>query len=166
MTDILPLWLPALLDINGSWNEIRDQLYAVFCADFLRDRPRYEGLVLEFDRRKLHGDGHEEAFWHLVTSTDQQTGDRLLDAPRARRLRWCRATIDHNKPPDVLVFDYEEGTGRIRRYLWVHKCDYLVVLELRSGAGPQRKCFLVTAFYLDGHSSKRRIQQKYDRRMT
>lgn len=93
-------------------------------------------------------------------------GDRLIDPPRAKRLKWCRATIDNSNPPDVLVFDYEEGDGKIRRYLWVHECDYLVVLAKRSEAGRDKAFLLVTAFYLDGPSSKRRIQKKYDQRET
>lgn len=164
MTDTLPSWLPELLDISGSWDEIRDRLYAVFAADFIHGGPRYAGLPVWHDRRKLDGDNHEEGFWHLVTKSDRYTGDRLIDPPRAKRLKWCRATMENSNTPDVLVFDYEEGDGSIRRYLWVHECDYLVVLAKRSEAGRDKAYFLVTAFYLDGPSSKRRIQKKYDQR--
>jgi len=141
MSDTPPDWLPELIDTNGSWDDILGRLYAVFESDFITGNPRYEGLPVWHDRRKLDGDPHEEGFWHLVTKTDRNTGDRLLDSPRAKRLRWCRATIDQNAPPDVLVFDFEEGNGKVRRYLWVHEYNYL-----------------------DGSSSKRRIQKKYDNR--
>lgn len=164
MSHTPPSWLPELIDRNGSWDEIRDRLYAVFTADFIHGHPRYEGLPVWHDRRKLDDDPHEEGFWHLVTKKDRDTGDRLLDTSRAKRLRWCRATIDNANPPDVLVFDYEEGNGKIRRYLWLHECDYLVVLEKRARGGVDRAYSLVTAFFLDGPASKRRIQKKYDNR--
>jgi len=164
MSDTPPDWLPELIDTNGAWDEILGRLYNVFKADFIQGSPRYEGLPVWHDRRKLDGDPHEEGFWHLVTKEDKVTKDRYPDFPRAKRLRWCRATIDKNAPPDVLVFDYEEGDGRIRRYLWVHECDYLVVLEKRRRGGKDRAYSLVTAFYLDGSSGKRRIQKKYDNR--
>lgn len=166
MTNTPPGWLPELIDTNGSWEEILQRLYVVFTADFVTGRPQYDGLPVWHDRRKLEGDPHEEGFWHLVTMTDRGSGDRLLDTPRAKRLSWCRATIDNSKPPDVLVFDYEEGNGKIRRYLWVHECDYLVILEKRKQGGHDRAYMLITAFYLDGPSSKRRIQKKYDDRET
>lgn len=164
MTISLPDWLPELLDTNGSWDEILQRLYTVFTSDFVTGDPSYEGLPVWHDRRKLDGDPHEEGFWHLVTMKDRNTGDRLLDTPRAKRLRWCRATIDNGSPPDVLVFDYEEGGGQLRRYLWIHECDYLVILEKRKPGGKDKAYMLITAFYLDGPSSKRRIQRKYDER--
>ena len=166
MTHSLPEWLPELLDTNGSWDEILERLYSVFTSDFVTNRPRCDGLPVLPDGKKLDGDSHEEGFWHLITKTDPQTRDRLLDAPRAKRLGWCRATIENCHPPDVLVFDYEEGSGRLRRYLWLHECDYLVVLEKRKSGGKATAYMLITAFYLDGPSSRRRIRKKYDARET
>jgi hypothetical protein len=166
MTKSHPDWLPELLDTNGYWDEIRQRLYDVFTSDFVTGSPRYEGLPVWHDRRKLDGDPHEEGFWHLVTMKGRDTGDRLLDTPRAKRLGWCRATVDNCNPPDVLVFDFEEGRGQLRRYLWIHECDYLVVLEKRKHGGKDKAYMLITAFYLDGPSSKRRIQKKYDGRKT
>ncbi len=166
MTNTPPTWLPELIDTNGSWDEILQRLYAVFTHDFVTGNPRYQGLPVWYDRRKLDGDPHEEGFWHLVTKKDRNSGHRLLDSPRAKRLRWCRATIDNSTPPDVLVFDYEEGKGQLRRYLWIHECDYLVILEKRAKGGKAKAYSLVTAFYLDGSSSKRRIQKKYEQRVS
>ena len=165
MSDMLPEWLPELIDTNGSWDEILGRLYSAFDTDFKKGRPRFNGLPISWDRRCLEADPHEEGFWHLVTREDKQSGDRLLDTPRAQRLRWCRALIDGSASPDVLVFDYLEGKGKVRTYLWGHGFDYVVVLEKRV---KQRKAVaysLVTAFCLDGPSRRRAMQRKYDGRI-
>lgn len=159
-----PHWLPDLTSVNGSWDEARGQLYAVFSADFIHGSPRFRNLPVRHDARRLNGDQFEERFWHLVTVTDRQTGDRLIDPPRAKRLKWCRATIDYAESAEVVEFDYEEGTGEVRRYLWLTECDYLVVLAKRSKGGHDAAFFLITAFYLDGPSSRRRIQRKFEQR--
>lgn len=166
MSAALPAWLPEEIDTNGSWDEILARLYEVFDHDFTQGRPRYGVVAVWWDRRFLDGDPHEEGFWHLTTRTDKTTGDRLLDTPRAKRLRWCRATIDNANPPDVLVFDYEEGNGKIRTYLWVHEADYVVILEKREKNGRVNAYSLVTAFVLDGPSRRKDIQRKYDNRKT
>jgi hypothetical protein len=114
----------------------------------------------------LDGDPHEEGFWHLTTREDKASGDRLLDPPRAKRLRWCRATIDNAASPDVLMFDYEEGNGRIRTYLWVRDADYVVILEKREKNGKVVAYSLVTAFPLDGPSRRKDMRRKYDNRKT
>lgn len=165
MSGALPDWLPEEIDTNGTWGEILERLYAVFESDFKNGRPRFDGLPVWWDRRCLDGDPHEEGFWHLVTRDDKATGDRLLDTPRARRLRWCRATIDHEAEPDVLVFDYLEGNGKTRTYLWVHQCDYVVILERALRKGKHVAYSLVTAFYLDGPSRRDSMQRKYDNRI-
>lgn len=166
MTNTPPGWLPELIEVDaGRWAEDLKRLYSVFRNDFVTGGPRYEGFPVWHDRKKSDGE-FEDGFWHLVTNDYKKTGDRYPDLPRARRLRWCRATIDNSKPPDVLAFDYEEGNGKIRRYLWVHEWDYLVILEKRSKDGQIRAYSLVTAFSFENDKSYRRTtQRKYDQRV-
>lgn len=142
MTNTPSDWLPDLIKVEaGSWVEDLNQLYAVFRNDFVTGGPRYEGLPVWHDRRLLDGK-YEEGFWHLVTQ-------------------------DYSKPPDVLVFDYEEGNGKTRRYLWVHEFDYLVILEKRSKGGVDRAYSLVTAFSFENDASYRKTtQRKYDHRVS
>lgn len=111
-----PHWLPELISVNGSWDEVRERLYAVFSEDFIHGSPRFQNLPVRHDTRRLDGD------------------------------------------------QFEEGTGEIRRYLWLTECDYLVVLAKRSKRGLDAEFFLITAFYLDGPSSRRRIQRKFEQR--
>lgn len=164
MSGALPDWLPDLIDTNGSWDEILGRLYGVFERDFKHGSPSFNGPPIWWDRRCLDGDPHEEGFWHLVTRDEKTTGDRLLDTPRAQRFAWCRAVIDNSDQADVLVFDYEEGHGKVRTYLWGHQFDYVVILEKRLKKGKAVAYSLVTAFCLDGPSRRRDMQRKYDYR--
>ena len=162
-----PAWLPELIEIdaNEDWTEVLQRLYTVFRNDFVTGGPRYDGLPVWHDRRKLDGE-YEEGYWHLVTKDFAKNKDRYPDFPRARRLRWCRATIDNSNPPDVVVFDYEDGQGRIRRYLWVYEYDYLVVLEKKSKDRQDRAYSLVTAFSFENDKSyKKTTQRKYEQRV-
>jgi hypothetical protein len=165
MSEVLPGWLPELIDTNGSWDEIRSRLYAVFERDFRQGKPKFKGLPVWWDRRFKDDDPHEEGFWHLVTRDDKQRGERLLETPRAKRLAWCRATIDHCREAEVLVFDYVEGDGQVRTYLWVKVADYVVILGKALRKKKTVAYMLVTAFSLDGPSRRRAMQQKYDNRV-
>jgi hypothetical protein len=165
MSDTLPEWLPELIDTNGSWEEILGRLYSVFEEDFKNGKPTFGGLPVWWDRRFEDDDPHEEGFWHLVTRDDKQTGDRLLDTPRAKRLAWCRATIDHCGVAEVLAFNYLEGDGKVRTYLWLKDADYVVILGKALRKKKTVAYMLVTAFFLDGPSRRRAMQKKYDNRL-
>lgn len=165
MNEGLPGWLPDLTDTNGTWDEIRTRLYDVFERDFKKGQPKFKGMPVWWDRRFEGDDPHEEGFWHLVTRDDKQTGQRLLETPRAKRLAWCRATIDHCGEAEVLAFDYLEGDGRVRTYLWVKDADYVVILGKVIRKRKVVAYMLVTAFFLDGPSRRRTMQKKYDNRL-
>jgi hypothetical protein len=161
-----PECLPELINTNGSWNEIRTRLYEVFKADFKCGRPQWNGVPIWWDRRCLDGDLHEEGFWHLITSKDKRTGERLLESSRAQRLRWCRFVINNSGEPAILVFDYVEGNGKIRTYLWGHQFDYVVIVEKVIRKERLLANSLVTAFPLSGPSRRRGMQKKYDNRVS
>ena len=163
MSGPLPEWLPEQIDTNGTWEGILFRLHEVFDQDFTLGQPRYSGVPVWWDRHRMVGDPYDRGFWHLITREDKSSEDRLLDPPRAKRLRWCKATIINSTPPDVLVFEYEEGKGKIRTYLWVQQADYLVILE-KQQQKTKPVYFLVTTFVLDGPSKRKDIQRKYDNR--
>jgi hypothetical protein len=167
MSDTLPEWLPELIDTNGAWDEILSRLYSVFEEDFKNGKPTFDGLPVWWDRRCRADDLHEEGFWHLITKDDdRKTGDRIPDFPRAQRLKWCRAVIDNCSAPDVIVFDYAERRGRVRTYLWLYQCDYVVILEKVVRRGKPLAFMLLTAFPLDGKSRRRAMQKKYENRVS
>lgn len=165
MSAALPAWMPELIDTNGSWEEILNRLYGVFARDFKIGRPKFKGLPVWWNRRSEDDNSPEEGFWHLITREDTQTGTRILDTPRAKRLAWCRATIDHCGESEVQLFDYREGDGKVRTYLWVTDADYVVILEKKFRRKKLVAYLLVTAFCLDGPSRRRAMQRKYDNRI-
>lgn len=156
-----PLWLPAMIVVEGVWEEALARLYACFEDDFKRGRPRLEHRRVLWDTRILPGDRYEEGFWHLITRDDRAAG-RIPDFRRAERLPWCAPAIWNCRDVAVKMWDYCER-GRLRCYVWIERVDYVVVLEKRV------RCFgavayLVTAFHVDGDSSRRSLERKYQQR--
>jgi len=64
---------------------------------------------------------------------------------------------------EVKVWDFREGRGKIRVYLWLEEWDYVVVLAKRK-ISFGNAIFLVTAYYVDGDYQRRVLQRKYSNR--
>jgi len=97
-----PDFLPPILELSGSWEEILSLLYSVFNRDFKANQTRHQGIPVSYDSRILpEGNGKEEGFWHVVSRLDSATGDRLIDYPRAKRLPWARPLMESPQKPEV-----------------------------------------------------------------
>jgi hypothetical protein len=155
-----PDWLPDLIECSGDWNKTLERLYAIFERDFSSRPPQFRNKKLWWNRRVKAGEVYPEGFWHLITRTDQKTGERLPDYRRAERLCWCRPVIEHYDQPEVTTWDADKQ-GRIRTYLWVEPEDYVVVLESRG----TEIAFLITAYFIDGESSRRSLRRSYADRL-
>ena len=107
-------------------------MYAIFVSDFKENTLSLKDMKVWWDTRKVNGGNHEEGFWHLITKLDYQNGERLLDPRRAERLGWCRPTIVNVNDDHVKEWEYEEGNGKIRIYLWLEDFDYIVILEKKE----------------------------------
>jgi len=153
-----PAWLPDQFFITGDWDRDIQNLYDIFEADFKRRRCDFNGTRVIFDNRVLEG-AFEEGFWHLVTQKDQRSCERLFDGRRAECLPWCRAIIVNSSDPAVTAWEWREGNGKIRTYLWLEEADYVVILQRRG-----RAYFLITAYHVDGDSTRRRLKAKYEGR--
>lgn len=158
----IPGWLPPIVRVDGRWEDVLRMLYGIFTEDFIESGPTFKGLKIQWDKRIVEGN-YEEGFWHLITKTDSLSGERLLDSRRAERLPWCAPTISNAENPAVRVWDYLEGNGRIRTYLWLNLWDYVVILEKRPGRSGEI-AFLITAYYIEGASTRRNLQRKYEHR--
>lgn len=157
----LPDWLPPMLDLNGDWNTVVHELYAVFTRDFTRGALNVAGEPVWYDRKMV--DGYEACFWHLITRNNQQTGDRQPDFRRAERLPWCAAILRNANDPAVMFWRYREGSGSIRTYAWLEEGDYVVVLERKPmKIGPV--AFMITAYHIDGASRRRNLRRRYEQR--
>ena len=88
---------------------------------------------------------------------------RIPDYERAKRLPWTKPTIENHSNPVIKSWDYGEGNGRIRIYLWLENYDYVVILERNRG---RRKhlLILITAFYVEEYK-KKDLQRRYEKRI-
>lgn len=146
--------LPAEIDCNGQWDDVRDRLYACFCAIFLTTPlPVVGGRLLAIDGRRLDDD-LEEGFWH-VTSRGPP-GNRTPDFERARRMSWIPSMLD-GTAAGLTRWRHTEGSGEVRQYYWIEAEQYVLILE---EAKRPRTLSLVTAFYVDKNYMFRDLEKK------
>ncbi|MBA7474691.1 hypothetical protein ES707_10045 [subsurface metagenome] len=152
-------WLPPILTLSGTWEEIVSSLYAIFEKGFKQAKPKFQHYVVWWDQRVLSGQCYEEGFWHLISRDDKSIGERLPDFRRAERLPWCAPAIMNSDDSAVKVWDYREGSGQLRTYLWLEAGDYCIILE-KLKRRTQLAAMLVTAFHVDSPSQKRSLRNK------
>jgi hypothetical protein len=159
-----PDWLPNIVSVSGRWGQVVARLYRIFDHDFRQTGCAFETRPVWWDQTIREGP-YEEGFWHLITKFDPQQNERLLDPRRAERLPWCKPTIVNSDEPTIKVWRYQEGGKRNRTYLWLEGWDYVVVLEERTLKGGKEIAFLITAFHVEGESTRRRLRKKYENRV-
>lgn len=64
--------------------------------------------------------------------------------------------LDHTADAAVVHWDYEEGDGTIKTYVWLKAHDYVLILK-RMNNGTRR---LITAFYVDYANKRRDLERK------
>ena len=154
-----PPWLPGLLQVYPWTITTYDELYDVFRNDFVQSRPMFQGHeVWHFPERE---DGREKVFWHLTSRDDDPAGERLPDLARAERLAWIRPLLEHAATPEVLAWDYSEGDGSVRTYVWLKDEDFAVVLKKY----PDGRRRLVTAFCVLFPRKRRELERKHANRI-
>lgn len=125
-------WLPELVlfnDYGGNWESYLNAVYHYFCADFVENKPSFQGVRLGLKRHPVI-DGKEATFWHMI-STGNTEADRLPDFRRCERIRWFKPIIEKGDSP-VKIWK-EPRNGEIRIHLWLEEVGYLVVLNERNG---------------------------------
>ncbi|MGI5818077.1 MAG: hypothetical protein ACOX9R_08260 [Armatimonadota bacterium] len=163
-----PSWLPDMVNVDFSrgpdliyCHAVRDMLYRIFEDDFINGAPKFHGCPVWWDQRE--GDnGYPDGFWHIITKSDKETGPRKFEPERASKLPWCAPLIGNSADAAVMVWNYKEGRGNIRTYIWLRAWDYCVVLEKKEmRRGPV--AFLVTAY--SAENSSWTLQRKYNNRI-
>lgn len=153
-----PSWLPDALqysDFNGEWDRFLATVYQIFEHDFKQSRPSYEGRTVVHDT-KIE-DGKEAAFWHITSSIDRNTRDRVPDLRRCERIPWPRPMIEHPND-DALAVWKNKRKRDTRVLLWLEKLDYLVVLTETS-----RTIVIVTAYCTDRKHTRTKLRKERER---
>ncbi len=155
----LPKWLPPIASVNPWTKDTFDNLYSIFKRDFKDTQPVYKGYTVWFFPEIE--DNKEVIFWHLTHREDRKMGARLPDSPRCERLPWVKSILENPDKPEVLAWDYKEGDGSIRTYLWLKDFDFLVLLK-RYRDGRRR---LITSYYVDYPHKRRTLKKKHKNRI-
>jgi hypothetical protein len=170
-----PGWLPPMAQVSpwqyGDGRDTYEMLYAIFHRDFVISRPQYAARDVWYFPN--HEDGKETIFWHL-TSRDEKSkpvprrmrgvvgaannaAGRYPDLRRSERLPWVRSLIANSIEPEVLTWDYLEGDGSIRTYIWLKNFDFVVIMKKYPKGGHR----LITSFYVDEDYKRSDFAQKY-----
>lgn len=125
-------WLPPLvfLDDFPSEQEYEDELYRLFCADWIfGDPPTFRGIPIRI-RNGTAIDGKDFGFWHLLTGGGNEANGPLL-LERCECISWARCLIDHADTPNTRVW----REGRPGRGSWLVATpdfSYVVILDERG----------------------------------
>jgi hypothetical protein len=153
-----PDWLPKALryeDFKGDWDKFLETVYSIFERDFKKTRPKYDGRPITYDSKIENG--KEAAFWHVTSSVDLVTGDRVPDIKRCERIPWPRPIIEHPSDKAISVWKVKQRRES-RVLLWLEELDYLVVL-----AEKPRAVVLVTAYCTDREHTRVKLQKERDK---
>jgi hypothetical protein len=155
-----PDWLPEPLSLSSWSAQTYDQLYKWFQVEILAQPLLYGGKgVWHFSDME---DGRECLFWHLTCRKDNLTNERIPDLQRCRRLPWLRPLLLNADEPEVLDWDYAEGDGTTKTYVWLRDHDYLVIMK-KYPDGSRR---LVTAYWIEYEHEKAKLLKKHKRRLS
>ena len=158
----IPSWLPEMFNLSGDWQTIIETLYDVFKRDFIDKKTFFDDREIWWNRKL--DKSYPIGFWHLVEKENKQAEERQYDPRRAERLPWCSPVITNNGKPEIKVWDYDEGRGKINTYIWLENLDYLVVVHKKDIKSVLKVAFLVTAFYVKPRT-KRNLYRKYENRV-
>ncbi|MCX5991269.1 MAG: hypothetical protein NTZ04_02910 [Chloroflexi bacterium] len=154
-----PEWLPDLFPVDPWISTTYEALYRLFQKDFVESQPVYKGQTVWIFPEKE--DGKEKIFWHLTTRDEKEAGERLPDLRRSERLPWVRPMLNQTERPEALAWDYEEGDGTVKTYVWLENYDFVVILKKY----PNTSRRLITSFWVEYGNAKTKLRKKYERRL-
>jgi hypothetical protein len=169
----LPDWLPDIISVDGSFDDVLSRLYNVFHRDFIERHPKLNDMEVWHDKRVKAGEIYEESFWHLIERDHNKQGKRSFDPRRAERLPWCAPLLNNSDQPQVKYWICREN-NRLICYVWLEDYDYVVILERRTLPPKEIKgtqkparniAYLKTAYHIDGESRRRYFRRKYEERI-
>jgi hypothetical protein len=174
----MPDWLPKMFCVDPWGLDTYEKLYQVFCSGIRDARITYLGMRVWFFPTKE--DGKETLFWHLTTRNPfasqvprrklkfarkgilrDQGAARLPDFRRCERLPWVNPLIHHPADPEVLAWDYLEGDGTVKTYVWIKEHAFVVIMK-RYEDNSRR---LITSFHVDNEYTRKDFERKYAGRL-
>jgi len=166
-----------MANVNPWSHNTYDMLYEMFCRDIRDHDLRYCGhRVWTFPELD---DGKEVIFWHLTSreakpvqvprrqqkfvtaGAPAQQKQRLPDLRRCERLPWVKPIIEHAQDVAVVAWDYMEGDGVIKTYVWLKAHDFVIIMKKY----PDGRRRLVTSFYVDQPYTRADFERKYANRL-
>jgi hypothetical protein len=154
-----PSWLPPLFPADPWTYKTYDDLYRVFCNEIRNGALCYRGnAVWHFPKME---DGKEDIFWHLTSIKDKISGDRLPDLRRCERITWVRPLLKACPHADIDDWDYEEGDGTIKTYVWLRGHDFLVLMK-KFPNGERR---LITSYPINYEHKRKELRNKLAKRV-
>lgn len=170
-------WIPDPIEVLPWDDRTYDMLYEVFCNSIRDAVLNYYGSEIWFYRDQLD-DNRETLFWHLTTrkprkvprrkekflrkGTLKSNSIRFPDPRRCERLCWVNPIICNCHKDDVLDWNYLEGDGSTKTYLWLRKYSFVVILKY-TGNNRRR---LITSYYVDCDNTRISFEEKYEKRIT
>lgn len=162
-----PVWLPNTVCTDGDFYQVLSVLYSIFEQDIKSGACSFEGRPVWWDRNMEDwaNSTYERGFLHLISREDYDEGARLFDPRRSERLPWCSPTVCNVPDPEILTWDYEERRSTINTYVWLKDWGYVVILRKKQTRNYGVVAHLVTAYYVDGNSTRRSLRMKYEKRV-
>ena len=154
-------WLPPLCrlgDFGGDWDAYEEKLYHQFQEDWEKLRPYHQGQPVGHAREPFV-DGKPEAFWHLTSRTDKETGERLPDLRRCECLRWAKVLISEAPNRDEILTWRERRPKGLQQVFALDDFSYVVFVALRGGG----RMFLMTAYCVDEPWARKQLRKQYER---
>lgn len=153
-----PSWLPDFFKVSPWLPNTYELLYAIFYDNFIANKTYHRGKYVGFPR--IIENGKERIFWHLTTRDDKTQEARYPDLRRSERLPWLKPMIEVEPNTDVLTWEYTESDNSVKIYIWLRNHDYVAIIrKFKNGA-----LILVTAFWVEYPSARRKLMKKYDNR--
>ncbi len=172
----MPDWLPAKFCVDPWKGNTYEILYLIFCRDIRDSELKYCSYRIWFFPEKE--DGKETIFWHLTSreqkkqviprrmrkyhkevNSDEKT--RFPDLRRSERLPWVKPMVEHPGDSELLCWNYLEGDGSIKTYVWLKDLDFVVIMKKYEDESRR----LVTSFYVDSEFKKNDLERKYVNRI-
>jgi len=172
-------WLPPLAKVSpweySKQNNTYEMLYQIFSYDIKNNNLNYLGFGVWFFPDM--DDGKEQIFWHLTSREkkarkvprrkrkfydgDTIPAQRYPDLRRSERLPWVKPLIENPNESEVLAWDYKEGDGVIKTYVWLKDYEFIVIMKKYRDNSRR----LVTSFYVDSDYTYKDFERKYRNRI-